>query len=347
MNLSGTTPLDLHARALLSSQPVNKSRPCHHFNHHRNDAPWSPSLSRLWLPLSKKQTRTQSRQTRTTSRWRMRFLRSSTLLLTLTPSVSHPILLEHIRTTLTRSQLPTCPRLQLLHTLHPSVLPLFLARRTTRLRLTDHHAHRSLRQPSPQPRTAMLTKTSLLLSCQLLSQLSTRPSLHLLCVPRSSAPPPFVTQEATRLCHANCRAHRVLRQSSHSLRTTTLVKTSLLSSFQLLSQLSIRPCLHLLCVPRSPALQLSLAYKATSLRYAYHHSLRSLHRPIPPLRTTTMAARPLSTSQLILQSGTSLSLPVLPRASSSSTTRSSATMRSGMLHPQSQLKNWNASAPPL
>lgn len=170
----------------------------------------------------------------------MRFLRSSTVLLTWTPSVSHLILLKRIRTILTRLQLPTCPRLQLLHTLHPSVLPLFFARRTTRLRLTDHHAHRSLRQPSSPPRTAMLTKTSLLSSSQLLSQLSTRPSLHLLCVPRSSA------------------------------------------------------------------LQLSRAYKATSLRHAYHHSLRSLHRPILPLRTTMLAARPLSTSQLFLRSGTSL-----------------------------------------
>jgi hypothetical protein len=118
--------------------------------------------------------------------------------------------------------------LQLLSTLHPSVLRRFLAQRATQLRLAGHHSHRSLRQPSSPLRTTMLAKTFLLSGYQLLSQLSTRPSLP--CVPHPSALQPFLSRKAMRHCDTSCHAYRSLYQSNLPPRTTMLVTISLLMS---------------------------------------------------------------------------------------------------------------------
>jgi hypothetical protein len=231
----------------------------------------------------------------------MRLRRSSWLRSTRTTSVSYLILNRCIRAILTRLQPPSCLRLHLVHSVHPSVLPLFLAQKATRLLLTDHHAHRSLRRPRSPPRTAMLNKTSLLLSYQLLLQMLARASPHLLCVPRLLVLQMFFAQKAPRLHHRDCHLHQTLHWPRSLQRAMRLGKTFLLSSYQLLSQLPILPSLRLLRVPRPLVLQLFLAQRALRLHRTGCHLRQPLDWLRSPQRTTMLAVTSLLLEKLFLR----------------------------------------------
>ena len=148
--------------------------------------------------------------------------RSSMLKSTRTTSVSRLTVATYIRAILIILQPPISLRLQLLNTLRPSVLPPFLAQKATRLRLAGHHSHRSLHRPSSPLRTAVLMTMFLPSSYQVLSQLSTHPSLQPLCFLRLSALQLVHARKATTLCQTHHHSHRSLRQSSLPPRTLML-----------------------------------------------------------------------------------------------------------------------------
>ena len=180
-------------------------------------------------------------------------------------------------------------RLHLVRSTHPSVLPLFLVPKATGLLPTGHHSHQLLRQPNSPPRTAMLAKTFLLSSYQLLSLLSGRPSPHLLCVLRLPALQLSFTQKAPRLHHTDCHPHQSLHRSRLPPRATMLAKSFPLSNYQLLPQLSTGPIFHLLCIPHLPALQLFLARMVPRLRHKDCYLRQSLHWSSLPPRATVLA----------------------------------------------------------
>jgi hypothetical protein len=231
--------------------------------------------------------------------------------------------------------------LQLLSTLHPSVLRRFLAQRATQLRLAGHHSHRSLRQPSSPLRTTMLAKTFLLSGYQLLSQLSTRPSLP--CVPHPSALQPFLSQGASTIRHTDYHHHQSLRQPSLPPRTAALVKIFFLSSYHLLSQPSTRP--SLLCVPHSSALQRFLSRKAMRHCDTSCHAYRSLYQSNLPPRTTMLVTISLLMSQPFLLPWMSRQLPrPLPtHTPARATMKRTAYTRFGMMNPNRHLSHWHLS----